>query len=248
MITLFIKNKKLIINIIEKREIIIILSGFLSFILGLILISPGYASRQTIFLIPTFLILIFIRSNELIKVSYNTKISNYLILVLFFIFIFSTKTDQFEKVNLKMMNFIANNTPKDSIILSHPSEKFIPYFTQRIVYIIESSEKIICTASTKNCPEVYRRYFNSLELFYTDSFKKINSIIKKEKIDYIVVSKKYYSNFYLLTPKGYDKIRKLSYQKYTQNKEKKFKILELAEKYGTKIDDSTYFIDVKKIL
>ncbi len=235
-------------KIFAKEDFILFFSVLISFSISCLFVSPGYASKQTNFAIPFLTSLILIKSNETIANELRINIGKYFILILILIFFPFKPDSQFQKINSETMSFINENTSTDSLILSHPSDIFIPYFTKRNSYAMESSEKIICTASRIYCAELKKRYDYSTDVYYTDSLEKIKEIIGKEKIDYVIVDKKYYSKSYLETPQAYDKIRKLSYEKYLLNKEKKFKILELAEKYGTKIDDSTYFIDVKKIL
>lgn len=241
------ERKNFLKDIVKAEEIIIFISSLLSFTISAFTISYAFASKQMMFAVQFLSIFIFIKTlNILTIINFNKTAYSISFLFIISLLIFIPKIDQFEKVNTSLMNYIKNNTEKNSVILAHPSELFIPYYTKRTMYVMEDSEKIICALNYQYCNELNRRYQLATDIYYSDSLQEIKEKIKNEDIDLILVDKKYYSKNYLFEQRSYHRIRNLSLIKYTKNKNRKFELLEYAIAQGIKITEDIYIIDKKK--
>lgn len=246
----FILGFKMKFNEMDLKTLKLMLFSLLSFILVSIIFSPSLASRQVIFAIPMTLLFLFLNKLYVLAKRFTLLVDFFLVFFMFF-FIINETSFHYTKIDLELMEKIKEKTNSDDLLLVHPEDFFVPYFTKRNTYVIKDLESLASVGGKYLVEEVIRRYEIATDIFYTSDLKVIRELIEREKINYILVSEKYYDYTYL---NGYnkdkeecDKVRKMSAKKYFKNNSKKFIIKEISMKEGEKVGNGYYLLNSKKI-
>lgn len=150
------------------------------------------------------------------------------------IFIFkSTNHSQFVEMNAQIKHLV-EVLPKDSVIASHPNLIDLcltPAVTRRMSFV--DKERSIAY-SMPELKEIRRRTKVSFKIIYSGSKEEIVSLMKKNKIDYLLVNSNFYKKKYLDSPWYYRPYNKFLRELIKSNKEKGFYLQKLLKQKNEK--------------
>lgn len=238
-------------RLLTQGEIIFVYSSILSFIITLPF-SLGIASRQFIFPLPLFIIILFWKQ-IIYKLGREHKAIALLAFVAAFIFVvFNKYSNELANFSHKKKYFeYISSLPKDALIAGHPDDiVYVPFFCKRPVFYDPLWARIDNFFDDEMKGVIKTRKSRLLEALYRPGLDKAIDFLAKNNITHLVISENYYSRDYFLRAKDWTEVAKMEISDLPpcpKNNSYEFAVLAAARKYGKSIAKGIYILNCKDI-
>ena len=202
----------------------------------------GIPSRQLIFSMPVFLVILFSVNLYLFCEKFRINVLPVIIAAaIVFTLGFESNTENLMKYG-GMFDFF-KKTDNNSLIAGHPlGTEHIPLFSKRKVFIMPR------VARPFNClfwGESKKRLFHLFDAYYSDSLDSARALCSEYHIDYFVIDKEYYRNDYLNEKRLYFEPFDSSIKEKSQKRD--FALLKFAENNHEFNFGDVFVISCKKL-
>jgi len=247
---LFFKSKK---RLITQGEMIFVWSSVLSFIM-ILPFHAGIASRQLIFSIPLFLVILFWKQ-VISKTPWEGKTIAVFTVVILSVFVaFNRYSNVLHDFTPKKKSYdYLSLLPKDILIAGHPTDlEYIPFFSKRSVFFnnyVQENPWLFNEETNKIFEERKRELLHTM--YYSSKLEGIIDFVIGNHITHLNVNEYYYSPQYLLSPvKWYEREKEeiLNFISAQKDNGDEFVVLEVARRYGQYMGSGIYILDCRDII